>query len=261
MSGREEEFLAGVWKKAEEKEQAARAAKVLLSETAKPDFAGFMKDTFVNIGVKQLYAGMADVISIAFVITVLFVYLLVQVMLNKGESIYAAAFCSAPLLYAGIFALTWMKERGSGCYELQMSCKYTFFHVLAARMLGECFLGFVFNGMYAFALALRYQVDGIRLFAVSFSSLMLFSLLFAAGLLWGRGIRSALCCCGGWFLINFLFLFFIPAIYGRLLQELPVLLFIGVGVCGMCLHIRQLMSITAPSFRKEYTNAANTRCY
>ena len=169
MSGREEEFMAGVWEKAEEKEQAVRAAKMLLSETAKPDFAGFMKDTFVNIGVKQLYAGMADVISIAFVISVLSVYLLVQVMLDKGESIYAAAFCSAPLLYAGIFALSLMKERGSSSYELQMSFKYTFFHVLAARMLGECFLGFVFNGMYAFALALRYQVDGIRLFAVSLS--------------------------------------------------------------------------------------------
>ena len=261
MRGREEEFLEGVWKKAAEKEQMLRAAEVLLSETAAPDFAGFMKDAFVNIGVKQLYAGMAGIISIAFVITVLSAYLLLQVMLDKGESIYAAAFCSAPFLYAGVFVLSWIKERGSGCYELQMSCKYTFFHVLAARMLGECFLGFVFNGMYATALALRYRADGIRLFAVSFSSLMLFSLLFATGLLWGRGIRKALYCCGGWFLANLLFLLFAPDFYGRLLQELPVLLFIGTGVCGICLHMRQLVSITALTFRKEYTNAANTRCY
>lgn len=259
MSGREEEFLAGVWDKAAQKEQALRAAKVMLSETAEPDFAGFIRNTFVNIGVKQLYTGMAGVISIAFVITVLSAYLLLQIMLDKGESIYAAVFCSAPFLYAGIFVLSWMKERGSGCYELQMSYKYTFFHVLAARMLGECLLGFIFNGMYAFALALRYRADGIRLFAVSFSSLMLFSLLFAAGLLWGRGIRRALCCCAGWLLANLFSLLFVPEIYRRLLQELPVFLFIGMGVCGMCLHVRQLMRLTAPFFRKEYTNAANTR--
>lgn len=136
MSGREE-FLAGVWEKAAQKEQTLRAAKVMLSETAEPDFAGFIRNMFVNIGVKQLYTGMGGIISIAFVMTVLSAYLLLQIILDKGESIYAAAFCSAPFLYAGIFVLSWLQERGSGSYELQMSCKYTFFHVLAARMLGN----------------------------------------------------------------------------------------------------------------------------
>lgn len=260
MNGREA-FLEGMWKKAAEKEQMRRAAECLLEETAKPDFTGFLRNMFVGIGFRQLYAGMAGVISIAFVITILTAYLLLQVMLQMGESVYTAAFLSAPLLYAGIFSLSWLKEKGSGCYELQMSYKYTFWHVMAARMLGECLTGLVFDGVYAAVLALGYRADGIRLFAVSFSSLMLFALLAAAGILWGRRIGGMVCVCTGWFLANAAFLLFVPSVYGKLLEELPVLLFMGVGLSGMCVYVRQLISMTAPAFRKEYANAANTKRY
>ncbi len=260
MNGREV-FLEGMWKKVTEKEQTLRAAERLLEETVKPDFAGFLRSMFWGIGFRQLYAGMASVISIAFVITILTAYLIWQVVLQMGESVYTAAFFSAPLLYVGMFALFWLKEQGSGCYELQMSCKYTFCHVLAARMLGECLTGFVFNGVYAAALALQCRADGIRLFAISFSSLMLFALLAAAGILWGRQIKGAVCICSLWLLANMAFFLSVPAAYGKLLEELPVFLFIGIGLSGMCIYIKQLIFMTAPTFRKEYANAANTKCY
>lgn len=254
-----EAFLEGMWKKVAEREQTFRAAGCLLEETAKPDFAGFLRNMFVEIGIRQLYAGMAGVISIAFVIAILAAYLLLQIMLQIGENVYTAAFFSAPLLYVGIFTLFWLREQGSGCYELQMSCKYTFCHVLAARMLGECLTGFAFNGVYAAVLALHCKADGMRLFAVSFSSLMLFAMFAAAGILWGRQIRGMACICTFWLLANAAFLLSVPAAYGRLLEELPVFLFIGVGLSGMCVYIKQLISMTAPAFRKEYTNAANTK--
>ena len=260
MSDREA-FLEGMWKKAAEKEQTLRVAECLLEETAKPDFADLLKNMLVGIGFRQLYAGMAGVISIAFVITILTAYLLLKVVLQMGESVYVAAFFSAPILYAGIFTLSWIKERGSGCYELQMSCKYTFCHVLSAWMLGECLTGFVFNGVYAAALALHCKADGIRLFAVSFSSLMLFALLAAAGILRGRQVRGAVYSGAVWLLINMVFLLSVPAVYGKLLEELPVFLFIGVGLSGMCVYIKQLILMTGPAFRKEYANAANTKRY
>ncbi len=261
MNKEEAELLEGIFKRAEEKEKILCAAERLLSETSEPDFAGFIKSVFAGIGLKQMYVGMAGIIGVSFAAAVLLAYLVLQVMLQLGEGVYAAAFFSAPLLYASIFLLSWLKERESGSFELLMSCKYTFFHVLAARMLGECLMGFVFNGVYVFALAVRFRADGIRLFAVSFSSLMVFSLLFAGGLLLGRGIRGAAAGCALWFLANLVVLFALPSVYGRLLRGLPVLLFIAVGICGVCVHVRQLMSLTAPTFRKEYANAANTRRY
>ncbi len=261
MSQEEADLLESIFHKAEEKERIACAAERLLSETLEPDFAGFIRSIFTGIGLKQLYAGMAGIITISFAAAVLLAYLILHVMLYMGEGVYAAAFFSAPLLYVGIFLLSWMKERESGSFELQMSCKYTFFHVLAARMFGECFMGFLFNGIYVLALALRYKADGIRLFAVSFSSLMVFSLLFAGGLLLGRKIRGAAGGCAIWFLANLAILLVQPAAYGRLLQGMPVFLFIATGICGICLHVRQLMTLTAPKFRKEYTNVTNTRCY
>lgn len=261
MSNEEAKLLESIFKRAEEKEKILCVAEQLLSETSEPDFTGFIKSVFVGIGLKQLYAGMAGIISVSFAAAALLAYLVLHIMLHIGEGVYAAAFFSAPLLYVGIFLLSWLKERESGSFELQMSCKYTFFHVLAARMLGECLLGFVFNGVYALALALRYKADGIRLIAVSFSSLMVFSLLFAGGLLLGRKIRGAAGGCAIWFLANLGILFTYPTVYGRFLQGLPVFLFIAMGICGIFLHVRQLMSLTAPKFRKEYANAANTRCH
>ena len=255
MSDSEQKFLEGMWRKAEKKEQALLLADSILQEPLKPDFSGFLKNIFFGIGLKRLYADMADIISLAFAVTLLLFYIILQFVLAQGNTIYTAAFLSAPLLYAGIFFLSWAKERGCAVYSLQMTCKYTFFHLLAARMFGESLLGIVINGIYALLLMLRYHGDGVRLLALSFTSLMLFSMMLILGFTRNRGLGGAILYGGGWYALNLSGILFLPVSYGKLLEAMPIYVLMGIGAAVLWVYLRRLLVLTELSFRKEYANA------
>lgn len=255
MTESEQKFLEGMWQKAEEKEQALLLADSILQEPTEPDFSGFLKNVFFGIGLRRLYADMIDIISIAFAVTLFLFFILLEFVQAHGNTIYAAAFLNAPILYAGIFFLSWAKEQGNGVYSLQMTCKYTFFHVLAARMFGESLLGLLVNGIYAITLMLRYHADGVRLLALSFTSLMLFSSLLILGFTRHSRLRGAILYGGGWFTLNLSGVLFLPDFYGKLLESIPIYVLIGIGAAVLWLYLRRLLFLTELSFRKEYTNA------
>lgn len=257
MKEQEKNFLNGMWQKVQEKEENICLAQILAEEPVKTDMASFVKEVFFGIGVKRLFSGMLDVIGIAFVVTLLAAMFILKLTFYNNINIHAAAFCSAPILYICVFLLSWLKEMQNGGLELQLSYKYTFFHVLAARMLGTSILGFAFNGIYTLALLIRYEADGIRLLAVSFSSLVLFSVLLLAGMEKGKHFLWAAACGLGFITANLLAMFLLPEWYGGLIGGIPVILLLAAGLLGFFVYLSQLLKLTSLSFRKEYTDAAN----
>ena len=289
MEARDREFLEKMWSKAEVREESEKLAEAILSreksmllirneepsnvpvkhgvfrakasnktDSAEPlSMTAFLKDMFRGIGIGQVYAGMADVLCISFAVTVCLLYLLTQGARSQGVSMDMAVFSGSPLLYGCIFLLFWMKDAQSDVYGLQMSCKYTFFHVLAARMLAASLLGMGCNGLYVLVLILRYQADGLRLGAISFSALACFSVLLMTGIEKGRHFGWAAAVCVGWVSVNLAAFFNFTYAYGELLGRIPVYLFLAVGAGAAILYFRQLLFMTTLTFRKEYTDASN----
>lgn len=218
---------------------------------------GFFRDMFRGIGMRQIYAGMADVLCISFAVTFCVLYLLMQSTRSLGVSMDAAVFGGSPLLYVCLFLLFWVKDAQSGVYGLQMSCKYTFFHILAARMFAASVLGMGCNGLYVLVLILRYQADGLRLGAISFSALACFSVLLMAGIEKGRRFGWAAAVCGGWAAVNLTAFFCFADAYGELLGRIPVYVFLAGGAGCAALYFRQLLFMTTLGFRKEYSDASN----
>lgn len=261
------QFLEKMWEKAAAKQEIEKLAEAVVRGEEKraalrkkgerAGMAGFLRDIFRGIGIRQIYAGMADVLCISFTVTICLLCLLMQSIGVLGIRAEAAAFVGSPLLYGCIFLLFWMKDAQSDVYGLQMSCKYTFFHLLAARMFAASLLGMGCNGLYVLVLFLRYQADGLRLAAISFSALTCFSLLLTVGLEKGRRFGWAAAACGGWAAVNLAVFFQFPEGYGALLQRIPAYLFLAVGAAGTALYLRQLVFITTLKFRKEYSDAAD----
>lgn len=250
------EFLEKMWEKAEKQEESEKLAEVIV-DGEKRNMVIFFHDLFRGIGIGQIYIGMADVLCISLAITCGLLYLLTQSARSLGISMDMVVFAGSPLLYGCIFLLFWMKDAQSDVYGLQMSCRYTFFHVLAARMFAASLLGMGCNGLYVLVLILRYQADGLRLGAISFSGLTCFSVLLMTGIEKGRHFGWAVAVCIGWMVINLAAFFNFTYAYVELLRRIPVYLFLTVGAVGVVLYFRQLLFMTTLKFRKEYSDASN----
>ena len=255
MDRQQKQFLEGMWARVEEKEQNEKLAKVWEKKTPRRGVAAFFWDLYRELGPGQLLAGMGDVFCLAFVISLLVLYLLMKCMADLVASADLVVFCASPVLYVCIFLLFWCKDVQNGCYGLHMSYKYTFFHVLAVRMLAASFLGMGGNGLYILVLFLQYKVDVIRLLAVSFSSLTCFSVLLLAGMERGRRVGWAVAVCGIWLVLHVTALLYFPQVYGAFLGWIPVYVFLATGLCSLWLYLRQLQYLTTLLFRKEYSDA------
>ena len=247
-----DDFMKNVWERVAEKEAANDIYRALqLKETANEGFFYLLR----SLGPEGLMFGMWDVLAVAFFAALLLVFIPLIFMGNRAENINAIAFMSAPFFYGLVFFFGLLKERQCRTYILEMSCKYTFFHVLSARMLFCSLLGMVFNFAYVLVLALRYDGNYVRLFALSFSALMLFSLLLSLGLEWGKSFLWAGLVGGLWIVLNLMGMLWMRDSYEALLLRLPLWALAAVGMGAAVVYGYELRCLIARQFRRGYLDA------
>lgn len=257
MKQSEQDFLNGMWKKAQQKEQNLCLAQELTKypDTKKP--TSFLWDIWTGLGLRTLYAGMTDILAVAFTVAVLLLYMGFKLVHSGSATAYTAVFTTAPVIYAAVFYLSLVKEQQNRTYEQQMSYKYTFFHLLAARMFANSMLGIVFNLCYTIILIIRYSADTLRMLSLSFASLMLFSLLLSAGIERGQKMVWGVSLSAGWIVSNMLLFSAAPNWYQQILEGIPVIFLLLTGGFAACIYLKQIMNITELPFRTAFTNAAS----
>lgn len=257
MKQNDQKFLEEIWKKTERKEENLRLAEELIRMPKKQGVESFLWDIFCGIGVRQMFAGLADILLVSFCIAVLFLFFCLKMVGAGWITTYGAVFTSAPALYAAVFYLSLIKERQNETYDQLMCCKFTFFHLMTARMFFCSLLGLGCNLVYVVILGMEYQADIPRLLAVAFASLMLFSLLLVLGIEKGRRIGWGAAVSGSWIVGNLLLLVNVSDWYMKMLEKVPTLLLTAGGIVAAVVYIRHLSVLCGQTFRKEYTNAAN----
>ena len=255
----EADFLKQMWNKAETKEANIKIYEMMTRERPMDSFADFMVDMVQGVGLREIFAGMADVTCVAFAVTLLIFWAGYQMLFQDLGDVYSIAFLGAPILYGVVFLLSWLKESQMHTYNVQMSCKYTFFHLLAFRMFVSSLGGMAVNSLYITFLKFQYSVSFIRLFTLSFSSLMLFSVLLMICLtvfsaragLWGAMGLPAL-----WLIVNVFIYWYFDTVYTRFLQSVPVWALAVAAAMLSVIYIRGLLRMTTIGFRKGYADAA-----
>ena len=74
MKQNDQKFLEEIWKKTERKEENLRLAEELIRMPKKQGVESFLWDIFCGIGVRQMFAGLADILLVSFCIAVLFLF-------------------------------------------------------------------------------------------------------------------------------------------------------------------------------------------
>lgn len=253
----ENEFLEAMWKKAARKEENLRLAEELSRLPKEGGMDSFLWDIFFGIGLGQLYAYMTDILFLSFSLAVFVLTIGMKLVGNGFANAYSVVFTAAPVLYAAIFYLSSVKEKQNQTYEQLMSCKYTFFHLMTARMFLSSLMGLGFNLAYVVILAVRYEADIPRMLATAFASLMIFSLILVLGIEKGRKIAWGAAVSGIWIMGNLLLTGLAVDWYCILLERIPVTLLAAAGVTAAVIYGRHLLILCGQTFRKEYTNAAN----
>lgn len=184
-----------LWERIEAAEQRKTEAGSVLKAVKKKnktDFPSFFHDMLFGLGLRNIFYGIHDVVAITGFAAAVLLLLLAQggnALISLDGSAYACALALSPAIYIGFFALTFIKEKSEGSYEVKMTCRYTALHLCAFRMFicgGACFL---INTAAAAIVSSNAELDFLKLLAVSFFSLFMFALITIISLL-RNGIRG-----------------------------------------------------------------------
>ncbi len=247
-------LIEGVWKRIEEKE---RNLKILdgLERKNESNMLLVARDFLGRMGVKGLFYGIADVVAVSMLISVC-VFIGICIYLRQDpQCVYSMAFIFSPILYACIFCLAFVKETQINTVSVQMSCRYTFFHVLLFRMLLNSGLAVAFNLIYICTLNCLFDMNPLKALALSFSSLMLFSVMLLRSLRRRNKLAGFAETVAVWFGVNIQAFNGARDLYMGFIEQVPF----GVSVLAAFLfgafYYRELKKIINIEYKRRYLNA------
>ena len=250
----EERFMEEVWKKIEERE---RDLKILegLERKNERNMLLVAKEFLGRLGIKGVFYGMTDVIAVSMVISIcIFVGIYIYLGLDS-RYVYSMVFIFSPTLYTSVFCLSYIKEMQLNTINVQMSFRYTFFHVLIFRMLLNSGLAIAFNLIYIGTLKYSFHVNLAKALALSFSSLMLFSVMLVKSL----GSRNKILGFAWvniiWFGANVLAFQGINDLYMGFVDQIPISVLVFATFLFGALYYMELKKIICMNYKGRYINA------
>ena len=250
----EKRFIEGVWKKIEERERDLRILDGL-EQRDENNMLLVAKEFLGRMGIKGLFCGITDVVAVSLVISICIVVGIYFYLGMQPQYIYSMVFTFAPTLYTSIFCLSYVKETQINTINVQMSSRYTFFHVLVFRMVLNSGLAMVFNLIYICTLNLWFEMNPMKALALSFSSLMLFSLMLLQSLKRKNKFLGFAEINIVWFGVNLLAFNGVRDFYIRLIDRIPFsVLIVATFLFGAC-YCRELKKIISMNYKRRYINA------
>lgn len=250
----ERKWIEAIWQKIEEREKETRILRGLERKKESNLFV-IAKEFLLGMGISGLLAGMADVMAVSMVIASCVFAGIYLALGFDPQVVTSMVFIFSPTLYTSIFCLSYMKEIQTNTFSVQMSCRYTFFHVLIFRMLLNSGLAVVFNLFYIFTLNSQFDLNLLKALALSFTSLMLFSVILLKILGGQNRILGFACVNLAWFGGNLIAFNGIKETYMRLLDQIPLnVAGLAILVC-VVFYVRELKKMIRSDYRRRYLNA------
>ncbi len=184
----------------------------------------YLRGLYRQIGFDFLMHGMGRMM--AFVLFLYFICIFCSKLTTEPVTVeiwvYVVIFSPAAFLLPMFLGLVGEKEQGM--LDLQMTCRYTVFHVLTLRMMIAAIFAMTANST---ALLLVLYNEGIgdvlHVIFLSITSVLVYAVLFLI-LLWKRNpLLAQLGLCVGWGAGHFAMRLFMPQLYGLLAMHVPLL--------------------------------------
>lgn len=144
----------------------------------------------------------------------------------------------SPLVFQSILLLSVLREQEQYTYEVEMTCKYTVYHVLALRMLIVSGFSILLNAIFC---TILFWENGmavlVRMVFLSATAVFAYSLFYVSLLTKSIRLIYQVLLYGAWLLGNVLFRLLLPMVHEYMVWRLPVVLhvfvwFLFAGIMG-----------------------------
>lgn len=184
----------------------------------------FIRHMTRNLGIKRIFEGVYDAVVIAFSLQMIIAVGLAYRLTTDScgaESLSIAIFSFSPVFFIFLYLLIAWKEREHCSYEIKMTCRYTVNHLLAYRMLLTSVGGILFISGYTILLCRFFYAPVLKMMALAYSSLFLFSVVFIKSIIVFSGLVPATVLSVVWILGNILLATFCENQYALFLDAIP----------------------------------------
>lgn len=211
-------------------------------------FYSHLKNLYKQIGIRFLFKDLTELIFAIFLISSILFFPLMDSSFyenTKQGGIYAYLFTTSPLLYMILSLYSFFKAKQDKTYEIEMTCKYDMYQVVAFRMLIFSIICILFNLAFVYVVVAIYeQISFLRAFMISVTSLFLFSTIFLSVTFnISTGITKYFIM-PGWLLFNFALWIFDKEFYIKLLAGISVYVYLAVTIVAIYVYINKLKRLS-----------------
>lgn len=217
----------------------------IVKEGVKPkeSFFAFLKSMYNQIGLRHLFSNRAGLVFTLFTVIILLSFYLfsANMTIYKTEELYAYIFLFSPILFLVFSMYTYKTKVMNTTFEVEMTCKYNVFQVIAFRMLTFSVLSIFINAMTISVMTMFYnQIDFFRAFMISTTGLFLFSILFLYALMRNHSLITMISIVVVWFIGNIVLQATNNELYTDVLIQLPLFIYGLVFACTAFLYLKFL---------------------
>jgi hypothetical protein len=209
----------------------------------KESFTTYLTSMVRQIGFKHLFADRLGLVYMF--LTALLVnssmFLLAEPEKLAIQDLYGLVFLLSPLLFLMLSIFTYVHKMNKETFEIEMSCKYNVYQIIAFKMLAFSAVSIVVNTIMIAILATVYDdIHFLRAFMISITGLFVFSILFLYGMMKRRSTIAVATVVIMWMGGNLLFRFMNDALYTNLLVTMPLFVYGVVFIGSLYCYVRYL---------------------
>ncbi|ERI07433.1 hypothetical protein [Aneurinibacillus aneurinilyticus] len=205
-------------------------------------FPAYLKSMYHQVGIRHLFSDRSEFVFILFIaINLLSIFLVrSETVLRQVDNLYAFIFLISPVLFIALSVYTYSNKIMNTTYEVEMTCKYNVYQIIAFRMLLFSIISILVNSMTILFIVMSYNdAHFFRAFMISITGLFIFSIVFLYTLMKKHSTVIAAMTIIGWVLGNLLLKFLDNKFYSDILINLPLFVYgiVLIGSISFYIHL------------------------
>ena len=216
----------------------------------KQGFFNFLKTANKELGFKNIFNDKSELIFIGliFAITVIFFGLQFNKSISSdADFIYkfkAYNFTVSPIVYFIICSYSFINSKLNGTYEIQATCKYSFYSITAIRMFVFSIVSVLSNMIIIlFMYLLKRNFYFIEMFIVSATALFIFSALYISILIYFKRSMYKYLVLLGWFLISMITISNVKSYWVKLFLDMPLYIHLFITIIFIVVYMKNLTKL------------------
>lgn len=209
----------------------------------KESFFTYLKSMYQQVGIKHLFSDRSELMFILFTtFTVLSIFFVspeperIQV-----DNMYSFIFLISPVLFITLSIYTYLNKVMNATLDVEMTCKYNVYQVIAFRMLAFSVIATLVNSLTIFFIVMAYDdVQFFRAIMISITGLFIFSIVFLYTLMKRRSTVIAAITIVGWIVGNLLIKLLDNKLYNDILVNLPLFIYVIILIGSITFYIHLL---------------------